>query len=348
MSEEKFERTEIAEYGEFKLIEHLTEDAVLRHESSQKGIGDDAAVIGLKPDERSIISTDMMVEGIHFDLSYMPLKHLGYKAVVTNLSDIYAMNATPQQITVSIAISNRFSVEALEVLYSGIYQACNHYNVDLVGGDTTSSNKGLIISITALGKAKDEEIVYRSGARPGDLICVSGDLGGAYLGLQLLEREKQVISQHPELKPDLEDQKYVVGRQLKPEARKDIIQMFKEYSFRPTSMIDISDGLASEIFHICHQSKVGAVLFEEQIPLHQESKLLALKFQLDPVTCALSGGEDYELLFTASANDLDKVRSMPDIYVIGDIVKGDLGIKLRTEHGKFVQLEAQGWNHFNT
>ncbi len=340
-----FSRTEISELGEFGLIDHLLEPNVIKLDSTIKGPGDDAAV--LWPKGRSVVvSTDLLMEGIHFDLTYTPLKHLGYKAVVINLSDIVAMNVIPTQITVSLAISNRFSVEAIDELYAGIYAACQYYNVDLVGGDTTSSHSGLAISITALGYATKDEIVGRDGAKTGDLICVTGDLGAAYLGLQLLEREKQLFMDDPNVQPDLEEQKYLVGRQLKPEARKDVLGMFRQSEFQPTSMIDVSDGLASELFHLSKQSKVGILLFEAQVPIHQEAKMMALKFNMDPITCALSGGEDYELLFTAAQEDLDKVRQMADVYIIGEVTPPDFGLKMQTEGKNIVEIVAQGWKHF--
>ncbi|GAB4498820.1 MAG: thiamine-phosphate kinase [Saprospiraceae bacterium] len=339
------QRTDVNTLGEFGLIEHLTRDFPLRQPSTIKGVGDDAAVIdngGLC----TVVSTDMLVEGIHFDLAYVPLKHLGYKSVVVNLSDIYAMNAFPRQITVSIAISNRFSVEALDELYAGIRAACDAYGVDLVGGDTSSSPKGLTISITAIGQCEKDKLVYRSGAKVGDLICITGDLGAAYLGLQLLEREKRIWQENPGVQPDLEGQKYAVGRQLKPEARKDMIETFRQNGLKPTAMIDISDGLASDLFHICKQSKVGALLEESGVPINQEAELLALKFKLDPITCALNGGEDYELLFTIDPKDVDKVRFLPDIYIAGEILEAKDGIKLNTKGGNLHDLKAQGWTHF--
>jgi thiamine-monophosphate kinase len=338
-------RTDVNTLGEFGLIDHLTRDFPLIQASSLKGIGDDAAVIDYGP-FMTVVSTDLLVEGIHFDLAYTPLRHLGYKAVVVNLSDIYAMNAFPRQITVSIAISNRFSVEALEELYAGIRAACDAYKVDLIGGDTTSSPKGLTISVTAIGQGEKELLTYRNGAKVGDLICITGDLGAAYLGLQLLEREKQLWQDNPQLQPDLEEQKYVVGRQLKPEARKDLIETFRHIQLKPTSMIDISDGLASEVFHICKQSNVGALIEETGVPIHPEAQLLALKFKLDPITCALNGGEDYELLFTIDPKDIDKIRFLPEIYIAGEILDAKDGIKLQTQGGNMHPLKAQGWVHF--
>ncbi len=338
-------RTDVNTLGEFGLIEHLTRQFPITNASTIKGVGDDAAVIDNGP-LCTVVSTDMLVEGIHFDLAYTPLKHLGYKSVAVNLSDIYAMNAFPRQITVSIAISNRFSVESLDELYDGIRAACETYGVDLVGGDTTSSNRGLVISVTAIGQCEKELLVYRNGAKPGDLICITGDLGAAYLGLQLLEREKRIWQEHPGVQPNLEDQKYVVGRQLKPEARKDVIEVFRRAGLKPTSMIDISDGLASELFHICKQSGTGALLEESGVPIHPESELLALQFKLDPITCALSGGEDYELLFTIDPADIEKVKYLPEIYIAGDILEAKDGIRLSTKGGNLHQLKAQGWRHF--
>ncbi|HAD13376.1 MAG TPA: thiamine-phosphate kinase [Saprospirales bacterium] len=339
------QRTDVNTLGEFGLIEHLTRDFPLRQPSSIKGVGDDAAVID-NGSLCTVVSTDLMVEGIHFDLAYTPLKHLGCKSVIVNLSDIYAMNAFPRQITVSIAISNRFSVEALDELYEGIRAACKAYDVDLVGGDTTSSPKGLTISVTAIGQGEKDLIVYRNGARPGDIMCITGELGGAYLGLQLLEREKRIWQENPDVQPDFENQQYAVGRQLKPEARRDVIEAFRKIGLKPTSMIDISDGLASEIFHICKQSQVGALLEENGVPINQEAQMLALKFKLDPITCALNGGEDYELLFTIRPEDIDKVKFLPDIYIAGEILEAKDGIKLNTKGGNLHDLKAQGWVHF--
>jgi thiamine-monophosphate kinase len=338
-------RTEISTLGEFALIERLTNPHQLTQSSTLKGIGDDAAVID-NGRFMTVVSTDLLVEGIHFDLAYSPLKHLGYKAVVVNLSDIYAMNAIPKQITVSLAISNRFSVEALEELYEGIYAACKTYNVDVIGGDTTSSRSGLVISITAIGQGEKGKLVYRNGAKQGDLICITGDLGAAYLGLQILEREKQLFLSDSAIQPDLEEQKYLVGRQLKPEARKDMIEMFDKVKLVPTSMIDISDGVASELFHICKQSNVGAFLEETGVPIHPDAQLMAIKFKLDPITCALSGGEDYELLFTIDPKDVEKVKYLPDIYIAGEITAPSDGIKLHTQGGNVHTLTAQGWTHF--
>jgi thiamine-monophosphate kinase len=294
-----------------------------------------------------VVSTDIVAEGIHFDLMYTPLKHLGYKAVVVNLSDIYAMNAIPKQITVSIALSNRFSVEALEELYGGIRAACHHYNVDLVGGDTTSSPKGLFISVTAIGEGDKDKLVYRSGAKPGDILCVTGDFGAAYLGLQILEREKQLFLSQPDIQPDLGKNEYVIGRQLKPEARKDMItDFFPKAKLIPTAMMDVSDGLSSELFHICKQSGTGGILEESGVPIRPDVEELAISFQLDPITCALSGGEDYELVFTVRPEDLEKVRYLPDIYICGEITPKGEGRILHTKGGNRHPLKAQGWVHF--
>jgi len=345
MSLEDKKRTDVNELGEFGLIDHLTMDFPVFHLDTIKAVGDDAAVINAG-DKFFLVSTDMLIEGIHFDLAYTPLKHLGYKAVAVNLSDICAMNGEPRQITVSIAISNRYSVEALEELYAGIRAACAHYRVDLVGGDTTSSLKGLVISITAMGVVDAQHVTYRHGARPGDLICVSGDLGGAYLGLQILEREKQIWKEHPDLQPQLESHQYVIGRHLKPEARVDMVRQFRSAGIIPTSMIDVSDGLASELFHICKQSNVGALIEESGVPIHNEAQLLSLDFKLDPITCALSGGEDYELLFTVSPEDEEKVKYLADVYIMGEIMEPEEGIKLRTKGGNIHALKAQGWKHF--
>ncbi len=338
-------RTDVNELGEFGLIDHLTKENPIQNNSTIMGVGDDAAVID-NGEMVTVVSTDMLVEGIHFDLMYAPLKHLGYKAIVVNLSDIYAMNATPKQVTVSLALSNRFSVEALEEIYAGIYTACKRYGVDLIGGDTTSSPKGLYISVTAIGQAKKERLAYRNTAKVGDLLCITGNLGAAYLGLQLLEREKQIYLSNPGVQPDLENQDYLVGRQLKPEARKDVIETFKKVGLVPTAMIDVSDGLASEVFHICKQSKVGAIIEESGIPLHPDTEMMALKFKLDPATCALSGGEDYELLFTIDPSDIEKIKYLPDIYIMGEIVPKEDGIKLHTKGGNIHALKAQGWRHF--
>lgn len=334
-------KTDLASLGEFGLIEHLTNEVKIQHKSTIKGVGDDAAILKIK--NEIVISTDLLIEGIHFDLSYMPLKHLGYKAVMVNLSDIYAMNAKATQITVSIAVSNRFPLEAIEELYAGIHLACKNYKIDLIGGDTTSSNKGLLISITAIGEAKKEEITYRNGAKPNDLLVVTGDLGAAYLGLQVLEREKQVFEVNPTNQPDLEQYNYLVERQLKPEARKDIVKLLKDLKVVPTAMIDISDGLSSEIMHLCKQSNVGCDLYEAKIPLDQQVISTCEEFNLNSTTVALSGGEDYELLFTISQKDFDNIKGNPNLTVIGHITDKDQGVHLVTRANQKIKLEAQGW-----
>lgn len=346
MFENKDTRTELNTLGEFGLIKHLTEHITLHNESTIKGVGDDAAVIDIGNGMVHLLSTDMLAEGIHFDLSYVPLKHLGYKAISTNVSDICAMNGTAKQVTVSIAISNRFSVEALEELYSGMMLACNRYQVDLVGGDTTSSKAGLVISIAVLGEAKKEDVSYRGGAQEKDLLCVTGDLGAAYMGLQLLEREKAVFKENPNLQPDLEGNDYILERQLKPEARIDIIPIFKEKGIKPTSMIDISDGLASEILHLTTQSNLGCALYEEKIPLDGMTIARAKDFHLDPTLCALSGGEDYELLFTIPQSDYDKVKGHPDFTVIGHMADKNSGANMVSRSGSSITLTAQGWDAF--
>lgn len=341
------ERTNIEKLGEFGLIDHLTKEFPIDSTYTLFGVGDDAAVLKNTADT-TLVSTDMLVEGIHFDLMYQPLKHLGYKAITVNLSDIYAMNARPHQVTVSVAISNRFSVEAMDELYEGIKKACDIYKVDLVGGDTTTSQSGLVISVTAIGQANSEQVVYRNGARPGDLLVTTGDLGGAYIGLQLLEREKKVFLENPNIKPDLENQDYLVGRMLKPEARKDIFEEFEKKQLKPTSMIDISDGLASELFHLCDQSGVHGFIEEEMIPIAQEMKEMAFKFNIDPTVAALSGGEDYELLFTIDPKDRPAVLKMADATIIGEITEPGQGISLHSKGGNIHPLKAQGWQHFNT
>ncbi len=339
-------RTEISDLGEFGLIDTLTKDFVSYSSSTIKGVGDDAAVIATSEEEVMLVSTDMLVEGIHFNLMYSPLMHLGYKSVVVNLSDIYAMNGTPKQITVSIAISSRFPLEAVEELYKGIKKACDIYQVDLVGGDTTSSLSGLMISITAVGTAKKDQVIYRSGAKEYDLLVVSGDLGGAYMGLQVLERERAVFKANPDIQPDLDGHDYLLERQLKPEARKDVIQILKELEVHPTAMIDISDGLASEIMHICKASEVGCTIYDERIPLDAKTSIAAIEFNVDPVTTALNGGEDYELLFTIKQEDYEKVASNPNFTVIGHITDKASGVNLVDKNGSHVTLQAQGWNHF--
>jgi thiamine-monophosphate kinase len=336
-------RTELSSLGEFGLIKHLTQFIEIKNESTTKGIGDDAAVIDYKG-KKTVISTDMLVEGVHFDLAYVPLKHLGYKAVSVNVSDIYAMNAIPRQITVSIAMSNRFSVEAMEEFYAGMMLACHKHKVDIVGGDTTTNKSGLVISITAIGEADENELVYRDGAKEGDLLCVTGDLGAAYVGLQLLEREKQIFMESPGVQPDLEGNDYILERQLKPEARKDIPVLLKQLEVKPTSMIDISDGLASEILHLCTQSTTGCNLYEEKIPIDPSTYNMARAFNLDPTVCALSGGEDYELLFTIDQSDFPKIKANPDITVIGHMTASKDGVNLITKGGTSHPLTAQGWD----
>ena len=338
-------RTEISEIGEFGLIDRLTRNNEIRQAGTLLSIGDDAAVIE-QFGKQCVISTDMLVEGVHFDLMYTPLKHLGYKSVIANLSDICAMNAQPTQITLSLAVSNRFSVEALEEFYEGVYAACSHYQVDLVGGDTCSSPKGLIVSITAIGECTPDTFVTRSGAEKGDLICVSGDLGSAYLGLQLLEREKQIFLESPGVQPDLDNRAYVIGRFLKPEARTDIVDWLAEQQIKPTAMMDISDGLSSELHHICHQSKVGCVIYEDKIPFHDEMREVAYKFEIDPTACALSGGEDYELLFTIKQEEYDKIRLSEKISVVGYITEAEEGKRMISRKGNTHNLEAQGWVNF--
>src|ERR1700749_896052 len=342
---ENQDRTNLEDLGEFGLISHLTKSIKLTQESSIKGVGDDAAVLDFKG-KKALISTDMLLEGIHFDLAYTPLKHLGYKAIQVNLSDIYAMNGIASQVTVSIGMSSQFPLEAVEEFYEGIYLACEKYNVDLIGGDTSSSKQGLVISVTSIGYADEKDIVYRSGAEEGDLICVSGDLGGAYTGLQLLEREKLIYLENPNIQPDLEGKDYIVERQLKPEARKDVVDLLKDIGIKPTAMIDISDGLASEILHICKQSNKGCNLYEDKIPIDPMTYETAREFNLDPTVCALSGGEDYELLFTIKQADYDKIKFKMDISVIGYITTPAAGCNLITKSGNQHPLKAQGWNAF--
>jgi thiamine-monophosphate kinase len=337
------QRTSIAQLGEFGLIEHLTQHFEIKNPSTLKGIGDDAAVLDFQ-NKKTVVSTDLLVEGVHFDLAYMPLKHLGYKAVVVNVSDIYAMNAKATQITVSVAVSNRFPLEALEELYEGITLAAKHYEVDVVGGDTTSSQKGLILSITALGEADAEDIVYRNGAQQGDLLVVSGDLGAAYMGLQVLEREKQVFQVNPNNQPDLDDYTYLIERQLKPEARKDVAGILKALEIKPTSMIDISDGLSSEVMHLCKQSNVGCNVYEDKLPLDPQFINVCEEFNIDSTTIALNGGEDYELLFTIKMEDFDKIKGNPNFSVIGHMTQQSEGIHLVTRANTKIELKARGWN----
>ena len=337
-------KTELSELGEFGLIRRLTENIVLKNDSTLKGVGDDCAVLDFK-NKKIVVTTDLLTEGVHFNLMYVPMRHLGYKAVTVNLSDVYAMNATPKQITVSIAVSAKMSVEALDELYSGIYLACERYGIDLVGGDTTPSLTGLTISITAIGEADGEDLVYRNGAKNTDLLCVTGDLGGAYMGLLLLERENEVFKVNPKMKPEFTGFDYILERQLKPEARKDIPLIFKELGIKPTSMIDISDGLSSEILHLCTQSKVGCRLYEDRLLYDTQTKMMAAELNINPLVAALNGGEDYELLFTLPVTDNDKIRNHPDISVIGYITDISDGVCLITAGtGHSIPLQAQGWN----
>lgn len=343
MFEDRSQRTELADLGEFGLIDLLAQHTKTKNPSTNYGIGDDCAVLD-SGDKKTLVSTDLLVEGVHFDLSYTPLKHLGYKAVIVNLSDIAAMNAIPEQITVSLALSNRFSVEAVEELYAGMLLAAEKYGVDIVGGDTTSSQKGLVISITAIGYAKEEEIVYRKGAQINDLICVSGDLGAAYVGLLNLQQEKSEFLGNPEMQPKLEGKEYILQRQLKPEARVDIIKELKEKGLQATAMMDISDGLASELKHICKQSQCGCTIYEEKIPIFQQTWDLARALNLDPTTCALNGGEDYELLFTLPLSANDAIKEMNDVSVIGYISEAESGLQLITKNGVAQEIKAQGWD----
>jgi thiamine-monophosphate kinase len=336
--------TPISTLGEFGLIDHLTKHFKIQHKTTVKGIGDDAAVIAAEDDKHLVVTTDMLVEGVHFDLSYMPLKHLGYKAVMVNLSDIFAMNATAKQITVSVAVSNRFPVEAMEELYAGIQTAADLYKVDVIGGDTTSSTSGLIISITAIGNAAPDTIAYRSGAKENDLLVVTGDLGAAYLGLQVLERERQVFKVNPNAQPDLENYTYLIERQLKPEARKDIPGLLAALDVKPTAMIDVSDGLSSEIIHICKSSNVGCNLYEDKIPLDPQVIATCEEFNMDSTTIALSGGEDYELLFTVSSEDFPKIKGNPNFSIIGHMTNADEGMHLITRANTKIELIARGWN----
>ncbi|WP_163709831.1 thiamine-phosphate kinase [Mangrovibacterium lignilyticum] len=335
--------TSIASLGEFGLIHHLTDRISIKNESTIKGVGDDAAIVSYNG-KQQVVTTDLLVEGIHFNLMYVPMKHLGYKSVMVNLSDVFAMNAIPKQVTVSIAISSKFSVEALDELYEGIYLACDKYGVDVIGGDTTSSLTGLLISITALGEIEPGQAVLRSGAKVNDLICVSGDLGGAYMGLQLLERENEVYKVNPNEQPQLQGYDYILERQLKPEARGDVTQALKTLGVTPTSMIDISDGLSSELMHICTQSKVGCMIYEEKIPMDLQTRNFAEELSINPLVAALNGGEDYELLFTVPISDHDKVKNDPDITIIGHITEASTGTNLVTGAGSVIPLQAQGWN----
>lgn len=339
-------KTDVNELGEFGLIDHLTKDFEPRRADTILGIGDDAALLDRDKETHTVVSTDTLVEGIHFDMVYTPLKHLGYKSVVVNLSDIVAMNAEPTHITFSIAISSKYSVEALEELYAGIRAACDHYGVDLIGGDTTSSPRGMIINVTAIGIGDKTSVTKRSTAKVGDIVCVTGDLGAAYMGLQLLNREKEVYMENPHIQPDFSERSHLIEKQLKPEARLDTIRYMRKENLCPTSMIDISDGLASEIFHICKQSGTGAYIEEGKVPIHPDTESQALEFKINPITCALNGGEDYELLFTVDPSDIEKVRYLPDIFIIGEITPKEAGIKLHTTGGNIHDLQAQGWRHF--
>lgn len=338
------ERTELSDLGEFGLIEHLTKNIEIQNVSTILGVGDDAAIID-HYGKQTVVTTDLLIEGVHFDLAYTPLKHLGYKSVVVNLSDVYAMNATPTQITISLGISNRFSLEAIDEFYEGVYAACNIYGVDLVGGDTASSQKGFIISVTAIGEVAPDMFVKRSTAKNGDLLCVSGSLGAAYVGLLFLEREKKIFMESPGVQPDLEGESFVIGKLLKPEARKDIVQFFGEQGITPSAMLDVSDGLSSEILHLCKDSSLGCVLYEEKIPIAEEMKQAAYKFEIDPTACALSGGEDYELLFTIPQADYDKLVLNEQISVIGYMTDADQGAHILTKGGGKHKITAQGWNH---
>lgn len=337
------QRTSIAQLGEFGLVDHLTKNFDVKQPSTFKSIGDDAAVLDFK-DKKVVVSTDLLIEGVHFDLSYMPLKHLGYKAVVVNVSDLCAMNAKPTQITISVAVSNRFPLEALEELFAGIELASKFYNVDVIGGDTTSSQKGLILSVTAIGEAKEEELVYRNGAKESNLLIVTGDLGSAYMGLQVLEREKQVFQVNPNNQPDLDGYTYLIERQLKPEARHDIRELLSKLELKPTAMIDISDGLSSEILHICKQSKLGCNLFEEKLPLDPQLINVCEEFNIDSTTVAINGGEDYELLFTIALEDYDKIKANPNFTVIGHMTQESEGCHLITRANTKIELKARGWN----
>lgn len=343
---DNIEKTNISELGEFGLIEHLTQAVELTETSTVKGIGDDAAVLDFT-NKKTLISTDLLLEGIHFDLRYVPLKHLGYKAVQVNLSDIYAMNGIASQITFSIGLSSKFPLEAVEEIYEGALIACKKFNIDLIGGDTSASAQGLVISVTSIGYADEGDIAYRSGAKEGDLLCVTGDLGGAYVGLQLLEREKQIYLENPNIQPDLEGKDYIIERQLKPEARKDIVQLLEALHVKPHAMIDVSDGLASEILHICKASNVGCKLYEDKIPIDPMTYETAREFGLDPTVCALSGGEDYELLFTIPQSDYDRIKGQLDITVIGYITERAEGCGMISKSGHVHELKAQGWNAFN-
>jgi thiamine-monophosphate kinase len=340
---EKKKVQEISDLGEFGLIKHLTKDIELKNESSVYGVGDDAAVLDYS-DKQLVITTDLLTEGIHFDLMYNPLKHLGYKAAVVNFSDVYAMNAIPKQMTVALTISRKFSLKAIEELYDGIKLACEKYGVDLVGGDTSSSLTGMTISVTVVGEVEKDKVVYRKGAKQNDLVCVTGDLGSAYLGLLLLKREQEVFKSNPNMQPQLEGYDYILERFLKPEGRKEIIEYFSEVGIKPTSMIDISDGLSSEILHICEKSKTGCRIYQEKIPIDAVAAKMAEEFNIEPTVAALNGGEDYELLFTVSLGDYDKINQKPGISIIGHITSADDGCYLITNAEQEVEIKAQGWN----
>lgn len=342
---ENKERTSLEELGEFGLIKHLTDNFKIKHESSVKGVGDDAAVLDFK-DKQTLISTDLLLEGIHFDLSYVPLMHLGYKAVQVNLSDIYAMNGIATQITVSLGVSSKFPLEAIEEIYKGIELACNKFNIDLIGGDTSASRQGLVISITSIGYADKADVTYRNGAQEGDLLCVSGDLGGAYVGLQILEREKQIFLENPQVQPDLEGKDYIIERQLKPEGRRDVVDLLAQLKIKPTAMIDVSDGLASEILHLTTQSDKGCTVYEDKLPIDPVTYETAREIGLDPTVCALNGGEDYELLFTIKQADYDKIKNDVDISIIGHITDKNSGVKMISKSDVVHELKAQGWNAF--
>jgi thiamine-monophosphate kinase len=340
------EFSNLSDLGEFGLIDHLTSHIKLNNDQTLKGVGDDAAVIKMNSSENMVVTTDMLTEGVHFDLMYTPLKHLGYKAVTVNLSDIVAMNAQPCQITLSLGLSSKFTLEAVEELYAGVLLACDKYGIDLIGGDTVSSQSGLVISITAIGYQIPDKIVYRNGAKPNDLLCITGDLGGAYLGLQLLEREKRVFLDNPDMQPDLDGFDYIIGRQLKPEARVDILKTFEDRGILPTAMIDVSDGLSSEILHLCKQSDIGIRLYEEKLPFDPTAIELAAEFNLNITTCALNGGEDYEILFTIDPKDYEKIKGNLDITVIGHCTEPNTGAKMITAAGQEFELIAQGWKAF--
>jgi thiamine-monophosphate kinase len=345
MLEDKVKRTELSEIGEFGLIDLLTENIKIQNKSTIKGVGDDTAVLSYRENE-VLVTKDLLIEGVHFDLTFSPLKHLGYKAAVVNISDIVAMNGIPRQLIVGLGISNRFSAEAIEELYKGIYLACENYKVDLVGGDTVSSMSGLVISVTAIGEVKKEDIVYRDTAKKGDLVFVSGDLGAAYMGLMILEREKQAFKADPNMQPDLDGHDYILGRQLKPEARTDILNLLKGVGVKPTAMIDISDGLASEILHICTKPNLGCTIYEDKLPVDYTTANMANEFNIDPTICALNGGEDYELLFTIAQSDYDKVKDIQGISVIGHITDASEGVNLISRSGTQIPITAQGWDAF--